>query len=101
MKLIEKNIPDSMRVSVSYQHSSEGGRLDATVATLYDRETGETVGVGRALVNHRKEKHPSRKIGRAIAIGRAMQMAGYRKSKKGGEPVVDWLSYAETGEWQV
>lgn len=74
MKMLEKNLPDTAKVSVYHQHT-DNGRLDSTVAVVFDRETGDTLGVGRALVNHRKEKSPSRKMGRQIAVGRAMRSA--------------------------
>lgn len=83
MKMIERNLPSNMKLRVHHQHT-DGGKLDATVAVVYDRDSGDVLGMGRALVNHRKEKSPSRKIGRAVAVGRAMQQALGRKSRAYG-----------------
>lgn len=78
MKMLEKNLPSDVRVRVMYQHT-DTGKLDATIAVLYDTHSNATLGVGRSMVNHRKEKNPSRKMGRAIAVGRAM--AAWKRQK--------------------
>lgn len=103
MKMVESNLPETMTVRVYHQHT-ENGKLDATVAVVYDRESGETLGYGRALVNHRKEKSPSRKIGRAVAVGRAMQQALRPKRSRAkiqfdpleddDTPYIDWNKFA-------
>lgn len=78
MKMLEKNLPSDVKVKVMYQHT-DSGKLDTTVAVLYDTTSGRTLGVGRSMVNHRKEKNPSRKMGRTIAVGRAM--AAWKRQK--------------------
>ena len=114
MKLIEKNIPEGMKVRVYHQHTAHG-KLDATVAVLFDVDTNATVGVGRALVNHRKEKSPSRRMGRAMAVGRAMADAFRKKLPVPTDitfeeldteeqlvytdPVIDWEKFAQLGHW--
>lgn len=105
MKMIEKNLPEGMKVRVHHQHL-DNGRLDNTVAVVYDADSGEELGFGRALVNHRKEKSPSRKIGRAVAVGRAMTKALGRKKKfqlellDKEEYYINWDKFVNTGEFQ-
>lgn len=100
MKMIERNLPSTMRVKVFHQHTAHG-KLDCTVAVVYDKDSGEKLGIGRALVNHRKEKTPSRKVGRQVAVGRAMRQAVGRKRKPFGiggekkEPYIDWTAFAK------
>lgn len=100
MKMLEKNLPESMKVRVFHQHL-DTGKLDSTVAVVYDKDSGVVVGMGRALVNHRKEKSPSRKMGRTVAVGRAMRQAVGRKRKPfmvdmmREEPYIDWTRFAQ------
>ncbi len=81
MKLTEANVPDHIRVHVVYLFD---GRLSknqlkkigktrteyVTIAKLFTRETGRLVGEGLAACSH--TDNPSRKVGRAIAVGRAL-----------------------------
>lgn len=98
MKMLERNIPETMKVKVFHQHTDHG-KLDCTVAVVYDKDSGEKLGIGRALVNHRKEKTPSRKIGRQVAVGRAMRQALGRNKKRPvmgvvrEEPYIDWTAF--------
>lgn len=105
MKMIESNLPETMTLRVYHQHT-EHGKLDSTLAVVYDKQSGETLGIGHALVNHRKEKSPSRKIGRAVAVGRAMTKALGRKKKfqlellDKEEYYINWDKFVNTGEFQ-
>ena len=92
MKMIEKNIPENWKLHVEHQHTNHG-RLDATVAVILDKITNRPIGAGRALVNHRKEKSPSRKMGRHIAVGRAMVDA-----YKGGVTVNELVEFERVRE---
>jgi hypothetical protein len=98
-KYIESNIPEDVRVCVYYQHD-DTGRIDSTVCVLEDKETHKALGVGRALTSP-KEKSPNRKMGRAIAVGRAFKDMEYFKftSEYSGEdepimPYIDWEKLA-------
>jgi len=69
MKMTENNLPDGYTVQVIY-HYTDKRVLDVTVAYL--KHDDLFVSMGRSHVNHKKEKAPTRKMGRHIAVGRAM-----------------------------
>lgn len=69
MKNVEHNLPEQYHLRVKHLHNNNG-HLTATHATIYDGD--KVVGFGQAVVG-KNEKSPSRRIGRAIAVGRAMK----------------------------
>lgn len=79
MTYVEGNIPDYLALRVRYitacraRSKAEAEALPrwTTIATLYDRATGEEV--ARAVANCGPRDNPSRKIGRAVAVGRAFK----------------------------
>lgn len=73
-KMIERNLPEGLTLNVRYVKNG-AGRITRTVATI--SEDGLVVGLGEARTSKR-ELHPNRKMGRHIAVGRAMRMAGLR-----------------------
>lgn len=73
MKYTEKNVPNHLLVRVRHVHVDH---IDAkvrymTTCTLRDRETRALKAVGMAFCSWKDQ--PSRKIGRAIAVGRALK----------------------------
>ncbi len=85
MKLTESNVPEYLRVVVVYLHQGNTsnaalkrvGRTKAryvTIARLFDGNN--TVGRGVAACSQRDR--PSRQVGRAVAIGRALADYGAR-----------------------
>jgi hypothetical protein len=80
-KYTEANIHPSLRLRVHHQKepvwNAERGDWDwhyngVTVAHLYDRQTDRLMGEGIAACRLSVDM-PSRKIGRAIAVGRALK----------------------------
>ena len=73
-KYTEKDVPSSLRLRVRYITRLRGGMEDLpkwqTQARLLDRETNTLVAMGIAECGDKDT--PSKKIGRAIAIGRAL-----------------------------
>lgn len=75
----EQNIPGHLRVHVTYitQMRTDDPELRQmlprwyTRAQLLDRETGRVVATGTAKCGPRD--NPNRKVGRAIAVGRALK----------------------------
>jgi hypothetical protein len=82
-KFTEANIPANLRLHVHHvrepdfrtQHMHYAG---VTVARLYERGSDRLVSEGVAYCNLWKD-HPSKKIGRAIAVGRALKEAKHRE----------------------
>lgn len=72
MKYIEKNVPESLRVEVHHNRlpTHPKARYE-TVCILRDRRTGEML--ARATSRCSLKDQPSRKVGRAIAVGRALK----------------------------
>lgn len=66
-KYIEANIPDSLRAEVRYLR----GPVWVTSCHLVEDKSGKVLASGTAVCS--KKDQPCRKIGRAIAIGRALQ----------------------------
>ena len=80
-KFVESNIPPSLHLRVVHKREiyyNEELRQDewhyagVTHARLVDWQTGEVVAEGSAYVNPYRD-HPSKKIGRSIAVGRALK----------------------------
>lgn len=76
MKLTENNIPDGVQLRVSYVSRLRSDAdhhlpLWMTFARLIDSETNEVV--ASAHSNCSEKDIPSKKIGRAIAVGRALK----------------------------
>lgn len=70
MKYTEKNVPQSLQVRV--QHSRKHPRYRwVTHCELIDRYSGRVT--ARATAHCAPQDNPSRKIGRAIAVGRALK----------------------------
>jgi hypothetical protein len=80
-KFIEANVPEHLRVHVLYLHEGRCSRNQlkriggtktnyVTIARLKD-EAGNIVGEGKAACS--QKDNPSRQVGRAVAIGRALQ----------------------------
>jgi len=81
MKNVESNVPEHLRVHVVYLYK---GRLSksqlkkigrtrttyVTIAKLFTKEGGRLVGEGIAACS--TGDRPSRKVGRAVAVGRAL-----------------------------
>lgn len=76
MKLIEKNLPTNVSIKVIYDREGVQKRIVRTHAVLLDGD--RLLGVGTATANA-NEPSPSKKVGRAIAIGRAMKRAGFTR----------------------
>jgi len=72
MKMLERNLPSNYSVRVWYFRSKgeENGAFCTRVKLIKDN--CEIVGYAHSVAHPKKEKHPSRKMGRAIAVGRAM-----------------------------
>lgn len=66
-KYKESNTPDHLALQVRYHK----GKKWVTVAKLYVRATGELASWGQSICSPRD--NPNRKIGRAIAVGRALK----------------------------
>ncbi len=81
IKFVESNIPNNLRVSVRYTTRYRDPQRSQclpkwyTSCKLVDKETG--VIWGRAHSNCNEEDQPVKKIGRAIAVGRAFKQAYY------------------------
>jgi len=79
-KFVESNIPSNVKVHVVHLHSGNSsrkqrnGHMYKTICELHDRKTQNLLGVGKACCS--KSDVPTRKLGRAIAVGRAMRAAG-------------------------
>ena len=78
VRYVESNIPDGIQVHVRYTtryRSPENSRHLPkwyTQCQLISRETGEVVGYASSNCN--EEDQPVRKIGRAVAVGRAFKV---------------------------
>lgn len=74
-KIVESKIPEGVRLQVVHLHTGNSkpkqrrGRQFATVAYLY--KDNVMVGMGKAFCS--EHDAPSRKIGRAVAVGRALK----------------------------
>lgn len=79
-KYVESNIPEHYKVSVTHLHAGNSSRKQRkghtynTIARLIDKDTDRIVGFGESYCSRRET--PSRKVGRSVAIGRAMRSAG-------------------------
>ncbi len=67
-KYSEANIPAGLIVSIRYQR----GTQFVTACRLVHKETKEIVAAAHAICSLKEQ--PSKKIGRAIAIGRALKL---------------------------
>ncbi len=67
LKYIEANIPDGLRVEVRYLK----GPVWVTSCFLVDEDTGKVMAHATAICSPKDQ--PIRKIGRAMAIGRALK----------------------------
>jgi len=81
IKFIEANIPENLHLKVHHLHRGKISKSQlkrigqhnteyVTLARLYDRDTN-LVGEGKATCSNRD--NPSRSVGRAVAVGRALQ----------------------------
>jgi hypothetical protein len=81
-KAIETNLPETVKVNVLHLHAGNSsarqrkGHSYRTIARLYDKRTDRLVGSGESYCS--KRESPSRKTGRAVAVGRAMVEAGFK-----------------------
>lgn len=75
MKYIEANVPDHLYTSVQYitrlRTHMQSDPLWLTVCQIRERESDKLVAVATARCSQKDQ--PNRKIGRAIAIGRALK----------------------------
>lgn len=77
IRYVESNIPSSLRVRVNYvsryRHPEQLASLPKwhTTATLIDKNSGAVV--ARATSSCNETDQPVRKIGRAVAVGRAFK----------------------------
>jgi hypothetical protein len=80
-KFIEGNVPDHLRVHVVYLHEGRTSRNQlkkigqtntryVTLARLKDQDDNV---VGEGIAACSQGDNPSRKVGRAVAVGRALQ----------------------------
>ena len=76
MKLIETNMPQEFAVKVIYDRDPRG-RIQRTHAVILKGEKLISVGVAESSPS---EHSPSRAVGRAVAIGRAMKRMGLRNA---------------------
>ena len=76
-KYTEQNIPENLRLQVVHLHAGNSSRKArhgypyVTLAKLISRDTERVVSSAKAICS--RIENPSRKIGRAIAIGRALK----------------------------
>jgi hypothetical protein len=68
-KYIESNIPPELRLQVRYLNTIGDSWL--SFACLYNRKTGEIEATGEAKCG--PKDNPTRSIGRAICVGRALK----------------------------
>ncbi len=75
IKYVESNVPKNIKVRVQYLKNDVPGMpantKRITVATLVNSNTGQQVGKGVSVC--RQGDNDNRKIGRAIAVGRAVK----------------------------
>ncbi len=78
IRFVESNVPENIRIHVHYVTRYRGGPFQSdqlpkwqTSCTLIDRESGHVVAYHQAHCN--EDDQPVRKIGRAIAVGRAFK----------------------------
>ena len=80
MKYTEQTVPEGVRVHVVHLHEGNCSRNKlksigqtttkyVTIAKLIDERNGQVIGMGKAVCS--KVDSPTRKVGRAIAVGRA------------------------------
>ena len=75
-KMVERNVPSQLRVSVVHLHSGNSSRNKRkghkylTIARLLDRSTDAIISEGRAYCSDGDA--PRRSIGRHVAVGRAL-----------------------------
>lgn len=85
MKYKESNVPDHLQLRVYYDtkfRNPASGELWTTRAYLIDKVTGGIVARGESRCCPRD--NPNRKIGRAIAVGRALLEYHQRKGRAAG-----------------
>lgn len=70
MRLTEGNLPENIVARVRY--TGPDSPIRVTMARLVDRETNETLATGIARCS--EQDNFSRKIGRSMAVGRAMKV---------------------------
>ena len=89
MKYIESNIPEHLRVQVCHLHPGNTSHAQlkklghtkakyVTLAKLRDKQTDQIVAEGVAACSPKDQ--PSRRVGRAVAIGRALADYDLEKS---------------------
>lgn len=78
MRFVESNVPEHIQVRVRYVTRYRGGPFQSdqlpkwqTSCTLIDRESRHVVAYHQAHCS--EEDQPVRKIGRAVAVGRALK----------------------------
>ena len=76
----ERSIPEGFRIRVQYvtrlRKNSRAANKWLTIARLLDKTTNQCV--SRAIAVCSEKDNPNRKIGRAIAVGRALKQYAYR-----------------------
>jgi len=76
-KLVESNIPESLRLNVVHLHNGNSSRNQrkghsfVTLVKLMDRSTDTVIAEGKAYCSDGDS--PRRSIGRQVAIGRALK----------------------------
>ena len=77
MKYTEETLPTHLQLRVNHFHSGNSsnkkrhGKPYITVARIIDKETQIIVAKGKAMCS--KTEAPSRKLGRTIAVNRALE----------------------------
>ena len=71
MRYTESNVPEHLRVQVVHRPPRRRKDRYQTYAMLRDRETDALLAIGHSKCS--REDAPSRKVGRAVAVGRALK----------------------------
>ena len=85
--LTEKNLPSAVKVVLAHFHtgnssrSARKGHKYMTLCKLYDREKKLLIGHGESYCS--RKDLADRRIGRHVAIGRAMKEAGIERHQLG------------------
>ena len=69
-KYTEKHVPEG--IIVRFFHIRVGSRIVETICNLVEKDSGSVLATGHAHVS--PKDNPSKKIGRAISIGRALKI---------------------------
>ena len=71
MRYVESNVPEGVRLQVIHRPPRKRKDRYQTYAMLRDSETDALLAIGKSQCS--REDAPSRKVGRAVAVGRALK----------------------------